>query len=66
MKGGTTAQASATTADRYPVGATVKVYYDPERPGRAVLEVGSGPNNWTFLALTVGLTVAFIFAAVSR
>jgi hypothetical protein len=60
MKGGTTALASASTADRYPMGATVRVYYDPATPGRAVLEVGSGPGNWLFLAITVGLTVAFV------
>ena len=48
-------------ADRYPVGRTVTVHYDPSAPGKAALEVG---GNWHW-AMLAGETVAFAVAAWS-
>lgn len=48
-------------ADRYPVGRTVTVRYDPTDPGKAALEVG---GSWHWMLL-VGAVVAFAVAAWS-
>jgi Protein of unknown function (DUF3592) len=48
-------------AARYPVGATVTVHYDPEKPSRSALEVGAY-GHWFLLA---GAAVAFACAAAT-
>lgn len=48
-------------ADRYPVGRTVTVHYDPADPEKAALEVG-GKWHWAMLA---GAMIAFSVAAWS-
>ena len=48
-------------ADRYPVGRTVTVHYDPAAPGKAALEVG---GNWHW-AVLAGAIIAFAAAAWS-
>lgn len=42
-----------TVADTYPVGRQVIVYYDPEQPGRSVLE--PGVSSGSYIVLGVGL-----------
>jgi hypothetical protein len=36
--------------DRYPTGQAVQVYYDPDAPGRSVLEPGVSSRSYFFLA----------------
>ena len=56
---------AAILARKYPLGATVPVYYDPSRPGRSVLEPGQtgahgcGPYGCAFIV--VGLFVIVYF-----
>jgi len=56
--GATSAKASAARAmvRRYPKGAEVTVYYDPDDPDRAVLEPGT--SSGTYLPLGVGVLLA--------
>ena len=49
-------EAADSVVARYPVGARVRVYYDPDRPWEAVLEREAPPMSLTRLALGVGLT----------
>jgi len=55
------------TADRYPVGKIVPVYYDPDKPSRAALEFGSGIGYvllvLALLALAVAVWASGIFAS---
>lgn len=46
-------------AQRYPVGRIVKVFYDPSDPGRAALEIHSGPGWWV-----LGLGIALLAVAL--
>lgn len=53
---------------RYPVGSKAKVYYDPARPDRSVLEPGAGLSAYIFfgaggLLFVIGL-IAGLFAFV--
>jgi hypothetical protein len=43
-------------AARYPVGATVPVYYDPANPADAVLEKRA-PTQWLLYAIAAGIVV---------
>jgi hypothetical protein len=48
--------------DRYPAGSKVRVYYDPEKPARAVLEPGP---TWHVYALTaIGAVVVLLGVGV--
>ncbi len=40
------------TADRYPLGGPVEVWYDPEKPGRCALDRRVSP--WAFVAVLLG------------
>ena len=56
------------TATRYLPGSAVKVYYDPARPDRSVLQPGAGFSSYLFIGLggllfVVGL-IASLFAFV--
>jgi hypothetical protein len=42
---------------RYPIDAQVGVHYDPDSPGRAVLETGISPDNFFVPVFTLVLTV---------
>jgi hypothetical protein len=59
--------------DRYPVGATVTVRYDPQHPKRAVLEPGRPRGNLPFVTLAaelfitiLGISLAFVEITPSR
>ncbi|MBP7775634.1 MAG: DUF3592 domain-containing protein [Acidobacteria bacterium] len=67
---GESADAEAVVA-RYPAGASVEVHYDPEVPGRAVLEPGTAGMPWFFLALgavflAIGLLLVVVMPKVVR
>ena len=51
---------------RYPVGATVTVWYDPGNPKRAVLEPGTGRLPWVYLTVAAGIMVAGVVMLGSR
>ncbi len=40
--------------DRYPVGQGVQVYYDPDAPGRSVLEPGASARSYFVLVTGLG------------
>jgi Protein of unknown function (DUF3592) len=48
----------------YQVGSRVRVYYDPQRPDRAVLEPGI--STWTVVPVLVGGLVALISGSVTN
>jgi hypothetical protein len=55
--GGTTAAASAAVCLRYPIGSTVRVFYNPCRAACSTLETGYGPGN--FLVIGIGAVLGF-------
>lgn len=61
---------ASTTAERYPVGAPVVVYYDPAQPTESVLEPGRRSVAFVAMAFTdalvLALAVAATFAAVRQ
>ena len=61
--GGTTPsqQLSASYRAKYPVGAPVKVHYDPAHPEHATFEPGLARGDWMIFILGV---IATLFAAV--
>ncbi|MEJ2180408.1 MAG: DUF3592 domain-containing protein [Gammaproteobacteria bacterium] len=58
---------SRSYVDKYPVGASVQVYYNPEDPEKATLEPGLAKGDWLILAIGLGMVVIgvllFFFAA---
>ncbi len=48
---------SASYTRKYPVGARVEVFYDPEQPERAALEPGAGRDDWLIFAIGVSATL---------
>ncbi|MBT3200647.1 MAG: DUF3592 domain-containing protein [Phycisphaerales bacterium] len=54
----TSMSAAKAVASRYPKGADVDVYYDPENPDEAVLETGTSAS--TYIPLGVGLVFGLI------
>lgn len=48
------------TAGKYPVGATVKVRYNPSNPGTAVLEAGLQIVHWLLMVFGILLDLAGI------
>jgi hypothetical protein len=49
------ARRAQEAANRYPVGAQVTVYYDPNNPEVCVLEPGAGMGGFVALIITLGL-----------
>jgi hypothetical protein len=58
-----TAKAKAQLA-KYPVGKAVTVYYNPEKPGEAVLKRGSGSGSLDYLLLGVAVVLVSLFLGV--
>ncbi len=52
-----TPEFSVSYAGKFPVGAKVRVYYDPAQPERATLEPGPGRGDWMILALGLAAAV---------
>ena len=48
--------------DRYPIGRSVVVSYDPSRPHRSVLEVGFSRADLFRQIISAGFTIAFVTA----
>ncbi len=48
---GSSAELPSATLDRYPVGATVKVFYNPDNPETAVLQTGSTSSMYLYVIL---------------
>jgi hypothetical protein len=46
-----------TYLNKYPVGAKVRVFYDPHDPEQATLEPGFISGDWMVFALGVGMTL---------
>ncbi len=57
-------EAAQAGADRYPVGAKVTVYYDPEKPQSAVLEPGNPPSRLSHILLISAGILCFLFGLV--
>jgi len=51
--------------EKYPIGATVQVHYDPDDPQRAVLETGTVVSSFIFMLGGLALVAAGIAIAVS-
>ncbi len=56
--------AAQAGADRYPVGARVTVYYDPEKPRSAVLQRSDPPSRTSRILLTSAAILCFLFGLV--
>ena len=41
--------------EKYPVGASVQVYYNPANPETSTLEPGLGKGDWLILAIGLGM-----------
>lgn len=48
---------AASYVDKYPVGAKVSAYYNPQQPGQATLEPGPGRDDWLIFVLGIVVTV---------
>jgi hypothetical protein len=53
----------AETIARYPVGAVVTVYYNPQHPREAVLERGLPHGLWGCLGIATAITLAIVFGS---
>lgn len=42
--------------EKYPLGSTTTVYYNPQQPEQAVLEPGRASDDWLILAVGIGFT----------
>jgi hypothetical protein len=56
-----TPELSASYIKKYPVGAKVRVHYNPGQPGQAVLEPGIG-SDWMVFAAGLLATIFAVFA----
>jgi len=57
---------AGSIVSRYPVGKSIKVYYDPDNPKTSVLEPGAGWNSFVGLMVGIGFgiigIIGFLFA----
>ena len=56
---------AASYAGKYPVGAKVPVYYNPDQPDQATLEPGLARGDWMILALGIAAMAFGVFALFS-
>lgn len=54
---------SARACRRYPKGSSCRVYYDPQRPGRSVLEPGPSAFHWLLVIFGALMTLASVWLA---
>ena len=54
---------SARISRRYPKGSLCRVYFDPQRPGRSVLEPGPSALHWFLVIFGALLTLASVWLA---
>jgi len=54
--------AAESAVAKYPIGETVTVYYDPESPDSAVLELGVSWSGFLMLAIGVPILLAGLYA----
>ena len=47
-----------TVVSRYPPGACVRVFHEPEQPSTAILEPGGGGLPWLYVAIGVPFVLA--------
>jgi len=52
-----TPEFTAQYLQRFPVGASVSVYYDPQKPNQATLEPGPVKGDWLIFALGLSSTL---------
>ena len=52
------------TIDKYPVGSSVTVYYNPEKPSEGVIERTAGPSNLLMIIGGILLGISSIFACL--
>jgi len=57
-----TRELSQQYVDRYPVGMSVDVYYNPLLPEQVTLEPGGRAGDWMVLLFGLGATALMIFA----
>jgi len=60
-----TPEFTAQYMQRFPVGTSVQVYYDPQKPSHATLEPGPIKGDWLIFALGIGSTllgIVFLFS----
>ncbi len=64
--GGTnpTPEFAASYVKKFPAGASVRVFYDPERPDQATLEPGLAQGDWMILTLGIAATILGILLLV--
>lgn len=64
--GGTspTPEFAASYVKKFPVGARVRVFYNPERPDQATLEPGLAQGDWMILTLGILATLLGILLLV--
>jgi len=51
--------------ERYPVGAPVRVFYNPAKPASALLEPGTQGLRWMLIAGTIAVVIGLIIAGGS-
>ena len=60
-----TQKSGQKTLEKYPIGATVQVHYDPENPQEAVIETGTVLSSLIFMLGGLALVAVGIAIAVS-
>ena len=55
---------AASYVQKYPVGANIQVYYNPQNPEQATLEPGVGKGDWLVFAIGLGTLILGILFLV--
>ncbi len=59
-----TSELAASYVKKFPAGASVRVFYNPERPDQATLEPGLLQGDWMILTLGISATIFGILLLV--